>query len=60
LPTPQQRARRLNALTTIIELSGAAAIVYGVSLIAIPIAWILGGVLAIAASYMLIRSARRS
>jgi hypothetical protein len=42
----------IDALTTIAELLGAVAIVIGCALISIPLALIVGGVLAILASYL--------
>ena len=57
--TPQEkRTRRLSILTTLLELAGAGGIAYGVSLIWVPAAIILGGIELIALSFLLVRSAR--
>lgn len=41
-----------NALTTFAEIIGAAAIVVGVALVSVPFAFIVGGLLTIAGSYL--------
>jgi len=41
-----------NALTTFAEIIGAAAIVCGIAMVSVPFAFISGGVLAIAGSYL--------
>lgn len=50
---PARRSRDL--VTTLLELLGAAAIAYGVALIFLPAGIIVGGLLALALSYVIER-----
>jgi hypothetical protein len=46
-------------VTTLLEVGGVVAITWGVALMSIPAAWIVGGVAAIAVSYLVVRGIRR-
>lgn len=47
------RAASRSVLTSALELAGAAAITVGVSLVSVPIAWMVGGVFGIVLGFLL-------
>lgn len=53
-------AKARSLFSSLVELSGLCAIVYGVSLVSRPAGFVVGGLLAVAASFALERRPRRA